>query len=198
MSFDWPVISAAFLQSFVTLLVILDPFGGLPVFLTLTKDFDLKRSRRSANRAIRVSAILLTIVIFVGMGILDFFSISLFSFQVGGGLILLILGLLYVLDIQVGSSDEYKSDIIIPMATPLIAGPGAITAVILLVSQFGFWIPLVATLVNLFIFWFAMYNAHYITRAIGKQGIEILSRIMGLLLVALAVEMLRGAWLGER
>lgn len=193
---DWPAFGAAFLQSFVTLLVILDPFGGLPVFLTLTKNFELKRSRRSANRAIRVSAILLTVVIFVGTGVLDFFGISLFSFQVGGALILLILGLLYVLDIQIGSAQDYQSDIIIPMATPLIAGPGAITAVILLVSQFGFWIPLAATLVNLFIFWFAMYNAHYITRAIGKQGIEILSRIMGLLLVALAVEMLRGAWLG--
>lgn len=196
MSIDWSITSSALLQSFVTLLVILDPFGGLPVFLTLTKDFDLKRSRRSATRAIRVSAVLLTIVIFVGIGVLDFFGISLFSFQVGGGLILLILGLIYVLDIQTSSSQDYKSDIIIPMATPLIAGPGAITAVILLVSQFGFWIPLAATLINLFIFWFAMYNAHYITRAIGRQGIEILSRIMGLLLVALAVEMLRGAWLG--
>ncbi|HCW75876.1 MAG TPA: hypothetical protein DHU63_04975 [Candidatus Marinimicrobia bacterium] len=193
---EWSVWGAAFLQSFVTLLVIMDPFGGLPIFLTLTKNFDLPRTRHSANRAIRVSFILLVIVVFVGTGVLDFFGISLFSFQVGGGLILLLLGLLYVLDIQVGSANDYKSDIIIPMATPLIAGPGAITAVILLVSQFGFWIPLAATLVNLFLFWFAMYNAHYITRAIGKQGIEILSRIMGLLLVALAVEMLRGAWLG--
>jgi len=186
----------AFMHSFVTLLVIMDPFGGLPVFMTLTKDYSDDRVKRSAHRAARVSLILLSVFVFVGEGVLKFFSISMFSFQVGGGIILLLLGLLYVLNINVGEDKDYAKDIVIPMATPLIAGPGAITAIIILVSLYGYWVPFLAMLVNLFIFWVAMYYARYIKKLIGEQGLEIMSRVMGLLLVALAIEMIRSAWLG--
>jgi len=184
----------AFMHAFVTLLVIMDPFGGLPVFMTLTKDYSEERAKHSAHRAARVSLILLTVFVFIGEGILKFFGISIFSFQVGGGLILLLIGLLYVLDITLGDAKDYSKDIVIPMATPLIAGPGAITAIILLVAQYGTWVPLMAMLVNLLIFWAAMYYARYIRRFIGEQGLEIMSRIMGLLLVALAIEMIHSAW----
>lgn len=185
---------SAFMHAFVTLLVIMDPFGGLPVFMTLTKDYTPERQKRSAHRATRVSFLLLLVFVFVGKGVLDFFGISLFSFQVGGGLILLILGLLYVLNINQHDDINYDKDIIIPMATPLIAGPGAITAIILLVSQYGYVIPLLAMIANLLIFWVAMYYARHINKALGEQGLEIMSRIMGLLLVALAIEMIRTAW----
>jgi len=190
MTFDY----TAFMHAFVTMLVIMDPFGGLPVFMTLTKDYSEERAKRSAHRATRVSFILLTIFVFVGEGILEFFGITMFSFQVGGGLILLLLGLLYVLDITLSDDKDYSKDIVIPMATPLIAGPGAITAIIILVSKYGYWIPLLAMLVNLFIFWVAMYYARYIKKGLGEQGLEIMSRVMGLLLVALAIEMIRSAW----
>lgn len=186
---------SSFMHAFVTLLVIMDPFGGLPVFMTLTKGYTEERAKRSAHRASRVSLILLTIFVFVGEGVLRFFGISMFSFQVGGGLILLLLGLLYVLDISLGDDKDYSKDIVIPMATPLIAGPGAITAIIILVSQYGLWVPLLAMLLNLLIYWLAMYYARYIKKILGEQGLEILSRVMGLLLVALAIEMIRSAWM---
>ncbi len=184
----------ALLHSFVTLLVIMDPFCGLPVFITLTKDYSEDRAKQSAHRATRVSLVLLTIFIFVGDKILNFFGISIFSFQVGGGLILLLLGLLYVLDISIGEDKNYSKDIVIPMATPLIAGPGAITAIIILVAQYGILAPMLAMLLNLVIFWAAMYYARYIKKIIGEQGLEIMSRIMGLLLVALAIELIYSAW----
>ncbi len=182
------------LPSFVTLLVILDPFGGIPVFMTLTREYDNVRTHQAANRAIRVSFILLALFLFAGNGILNFFGISIFSFQIGGGLILLILGLAYTLDISLYKNMDYAQGIIVPMATPLIAGPGAITAIILLVARYGFIAPLIAVSLNLLIFWLAMYNASYIKKFIGKQGVEILSRIMGLLLVALAIEMISDAF----
>ena len=190
MSFDLD----AFLHAFVTLLVIMDPFGGLPVFMTLTKDYSEQRAKHSAHRATRVSLLLLLVFVILGDRVLAFFGISIFSFQVGGGLILLLLGLLYVLDISWGDDKDYSKDIVIPMATPLIAGPGAITAIILLDAQYGMLIPLLAMLANLMIFWAAMYYARYIKRFLGQQGLEIMSRIMGLLLVALAIEMINSAW----
>ncbi|NOZ08027.1 MAG: MarC family protein [FCB group bacterium] len=182
------------LHSFVTLLVILDPFGGIPVFLLLTREYDTRRTRKAANRAIRVSLILLLVFLFAGGYILKFFGISIFSFQIAGGLILLVLGVAYTLDINLYGELDYSRDIIVPMATPLIAGPGAITAIIILVHHYGYLMPLAAVLLNLFIFWLAMYNATYIKRYIGRQGVSILSRIMGLLLVALSVEMMREAF----
>lgn len=182
-----------FLNSFVTLLVIMDPFGGLPVFMTLTRQYDDARTRKSANRAVLVSLILMVVFLFIGNPILSFFGISLFSFQVGGGLILLVIGIAYVLDITWGKDRDYSKDIIIPMATPLIAGPGAITALILLVSQYGYWIPLAGVFAVLILFWITLFNAKFIRRFIGFQGLEILSRIMGLILVALAIEMIRSA-----
>jgi multiple antibiotic resistance protein len=121
-------------DSFIMLLVIMDPFGGLPIFLTLTKEYSDQRIKRSAFRAIRVSAILLFLFLIVGENVLTFFGITIFSFQVGGGLILLMLGLMYVLDVSLSNDKDYSKDIIIPMATPLIAGPGAITAIIILVN----------------------------------------------------------------
>ncbi|RMF10374.1 MAG: MarC family protein [Candidatus Neomarinimicrobiota bacterium] len=191
---DW---TTGFLQAFVTLLVIMDPFGGLPVFMTLTRDYDDQRTRKSAHRAVFVSLVLMIVFLFIGQPLLHFFGISLFSFQVGGGLILLVIGVAYVLDITWGKDRDYSKDIIIPMATPLIAGPGAITALILLVNQYGYWIPLLGVLAVLFLFWLFLYNAKYIKRVIGYQGLEILSRIMGLILVALAIEMIRSAgWRG--
>lgn len=182
------------LHSFVTLLVIMDVFGGLPVFMTLTSGYEPVRAKKSAHRAARVSLILLTVFVFAGQAVLDFFGITIFSFQVGGGLVLLLIGLTYVLDINLGGEKDYTKDIVIPMATPLIAGPGAITAIIILVNLYGYWVPLIAMLLNLFIFWQAMYHARHIRKLIGEQGLEIMSRIMGLLLTALAIEMIREAW----
>lgn len=178
-----------FVKSFVMLLVIMDPFGGIPIFLGLTKGFKLKRMRKSANRAIRVASIILLVFLFLGTFILDFFSISLESFKIAGGIILLILGLSYVLDIKLQQKDKhYEHDITIPMATPLIAGPGVLTSIIILVSLYGFWIPLAAALLNLLIFWLLMRYSNYLHKVIGDQGSEILTRIMGLILTSIAVE----------
>ena len=74
------------------------------------------------------------------------------------------------------------------MATPLIAGPGVLTATIILVSLYGFWIPFAAAILNLLIFWLLMRYSNYLHHVIGDQGSEILTRIMGLILTSIAVE----------
>lgn len=178
-----------FVKSFVMLLVIMDPFGGIPIFLSLTKGFKLKRMRKSATRAIKVASIIILIFLFLGSFILEFFSISLESFKIAGGIILLILGILYVFDIKIQKEQkQYEHDITIPMATPLIAGPGVLTATIILVSLYGFWIPFAAAILNLLIFWLLMRYSNYLHHVIGDQGSEILTRIMGLILTSIAVE----------
>jgi len=179
-----------FLKSFVTILVIMDPFGGVPVFIMLTKDDTVERMRRSANRAAMVATILIFLFLFLGTLILEFFSISLESFKVAGGIILFLVGLTYVMDIQFGNELEkgYERDITVPMATPLIAGPGVITAVIISVSLYGYPVTIAAAGINLILFWVLMRYSHWLNKIIGRQGSEILSRVMGLILTAMAVE----------
>lgn len=179
-----------FIKSFIMILVIMDPFGGVPVFIMLTRDDTVARMRRSANRAAIVATILIFLFLFLGRVILDFFSISLESFKVAGGIILFLVGLTYVMDIHFGSEIEkgYERDITVPMATPLIAGPGVITAVIISVNLYGFAVTIAAAALNLFIFWLLMRYSHMLNKVIGRQGSEILSRVMGLILTAMAVE----------
>lgn len=179
-----------FLKSFVMILVIMDPFGGIPVFIMLTKDDTIQRMRRSANRATVVASILIFLFLFLGTIILEFFSISLESFKVAGGIILFLVGLTYVMDIHFGSEIEkgYERDITVPMATPLIAGPGVITAVIISVSLYGYPVTIAAAAINLLLFWVLMRYSHILNKVIGRQGSEILSRVMGLILTAMAVE----------
>jgi multiple antibiotic resistance protein len=179
-----------FIKSFIMILVIMDPFGGVPVFIMLTQDDTVARMRRSANRAAVVATILIFTFLFLGTLILEFFSISLESFKVAGGIILFLVGLTYVMDIHFGNEIEkgYERDITVPMATPLIAGPGVITAVIISVNLYGYPMTIVAATLNLFIFWVLMRYSHLLNKVIGRQGSEILSRVMGLILTAMAIE----------
>ena len=88
------------LKSFITLFVIMDPFGGIPIFISLTKGFREKDRIRNANSAIGVAAGLLFIFLFFGVAIFSFFGISTSSFMIAGGIILLVLGVMYVLGIR--------------------------------------------------------------------------------------------------
>ncbi|MBC8495755.1 MarC family protein [archaeon] len=171
------------------ILVIMDPFAGVPVFFSLTKEFSIKKMRLSANRAIKVASILILLFILFGNQILNLFSISFGSFKIAGGIILLIIGLSYVLDFKIRRQyKHYDQDITVPMATPLIAGAGVFTSVIILVSLYGYWVTLIAAALNLILFWLLMRYSNHLHKVLGHQGAEILSRIMGLILAALAVE----------
>ena len=84
------------LESFITLFVIMDPLGNLPIFMSLTKGMPIKEIRKNIDRAVFVAAVLLFVFLFLGLKIFEFFGINLDSFQIAGGIILLIIGILYV------------------------------------------------------------------------------------------------------
>ncbi len=181
-----------FFKVFLTLLAIMDPFGGIPMFLSLTKKYTIQKMRRSATRAIKVSALLMIAFIFFGEKILVFFNVSFASFQIGGGIILLLLGIFYVLDIAFTSYKQhnYSRDITIPLATPLIVGAGVFTTLIILVKQYGHLLVFLASILALFVFWLLMRYSNMIKKWVGEQGLEILSKLMGLIIVAIAVELI--------
>ncbi len=180
---------------------LVDPFAALPTFLAVTADQDAARRVRTARKASLTSFIILTTFALVGKYIFKLFGITIPAFEICGGIILLLIGL-DMLEAKRSPTQEApgeaqaasaKEDVgIVPMGIPMLAGPGAITSVMVLVGQVEAAWQMVAVLgaigITAMICFVVLGSATRVARLLGDTGIRILVRIMGLLLVALAVQ----------
>jgi multiple antibiotic resistance protein len=184
-----------FVQVFVTLVVIMDPLGNAPIFLGLAGTRDAKSHRRLARQAVYVAGGVIGAFALFGQQILSSLGISIAAIQGSGGLLLL----LVALELLTGKSDdpEGRDDVnvaLVPLGTPLIAGPGAIAATIVYVRQaHGFHdasaiaLALIAVLV---LVWLALTFSSALLKFLRPGGIHLMSRIFGLLLSAIAVQLI--------
>ncbi|MBW2984424.1 MarC family protein [Candidatus Woesearchaeota archaeon] len=180
------------LKAFITLFVIMDPFASMPIFLGLTKGLPKRKVAENATNAITVAAILLFLFLFFGLSILGFFRININSFTIAGGIILLIIGIQYVLGIKFKEEKVKEYDVAsVPIGTPLITGPGVITTTIILVNEFGYMITMIAAAASLLLAWLFLFFSARVYRFIGEHWARVLSRVMGLLLAAIAVEFIK-------
>lgn len=187
-----------FVEVFVTLLVIMDPLGNAPIFLSLAGTRDAKARRRLARQAAYVAGGVTGVFALFGQQILSSLGISIAAIQGSGGLLLL----LVALELLTGRSDnpEGRDDVnvaLVPLGTPLIAGPGAIAAIIVYVRQaHGFHdasaiaIALVAVLI---LVWLALRFSLVLLNLLRASGIHLMTRIFGLLLSAIAVQLIANA-----
>lgn len=180
---------------------LVDPFAAIPSFIALTEGANAHARKRMARRATLTCLIVLTAFALAGQYIFNLFGIKLPAFEIAGGLILLLIGI-DMLEAKRSptqeSTDEteeasHKDDAsIVPMGIPMLAGPGAISSVMVLVGEAQNWWQMGAILVSIGATAFASYwvlvGADRIRRLLGETGIRILVRIMGLLLVALAMQ----------
>ena len=192
---DWHVV----FEEFVTIWVVVDPIGTIPIFLAATKGMDPKQRSQVAIKAIFAATLVLFFFIVVGQILLEALGISLVSFRIAGGIILF----LFALTMIFGSSSSNAANgagstadqnvAIFPLAVPAIAGPGAILAVVVLTDNHRFSIPEQAwttatMLAVLAITMAALLLANPIYRMIGESGASIVSRVMGMVLAAVAVD----------
>lgn len=177
-----------FLKAFFSLFVIMDAFGNVPIYAILCQKLSQKKCAENANKAVFVAGALLFLFLFFGNLVLLFFGIDFISFKVAGGIIIGIIGLKFVLGLRFREQRamEYRLAIV-PLATPLITGPGVITTVIFLVHQYGYLLTILVSLLNLFITLVALRNAPRLFRLIGKQGADVITRLMGIILTAIGV-----------
>jgi len=175
------------LEAFVTLFVIMDPLGSLPLFMSLTKGMPTKEIRRNVDKAVFVAAVLLFIFLFLGLKIFEFFGINLDSFQIAGGIILLIIGILYVFGTSLKYVKHHGTDLSIPIGTPLLTGPGAITTIIILVKQDGTLVTVIAAFLTLLATWIILLNSARLYKILGEHWSNVISRVMGIILAAVAV-----------
>jgi multiple antibiotic resistance protein len=175
------------------LFFIFDPFASVPVFIAMTKGYDEKALVSCANRAVLVAVLLFVIFVFIGQPLLDLFGITVDGFRVAGGLVLLLMSMEIIFGLNlIRSGDQNVAWVII--ATPILTGPGVITTAIILAVQYNPLTVLLAGSFSLVITWFLMRNAHTVTRIVGNQVIDIFSKVVGLLIAAMAIEyMFRGA-----
>ena len=187
-----------FTSAFVTLFVIMDPIGTVPLFLSLTGGYPPDRIRRAARQAVLVSFVVISVFAFFGQRILAYLHVSLPALQCAGGLLLL----LVALELLTGRGDEPTRQgdanvALVPLGTPLLAGPGAIVATMVFskrVDNTGDFtaVTLAVVAVHLCI-WVAMTFSIPILRLLRESGILLVTRIAGLLLSAIAVQLVADA-----
>ena len=183
-----------FLTTAVTIFVIVDPPGLLPVFLGLTNALTPRQRRRAADRASLVAFGVIAVFAIFGKQILDYLQVSVPALQVSGGLLLLLIAL----ELLMGKAEEPVGHdgvnvAIVPLGTPLMAGPGAIVATMLAVqrspSLAGYVTVALALITVMFLVWVFLRYAGLIRAVLRESGTVLASRIAGLLLSAIAVQM---------
>ena len=178
----------AFLEVFVTLLVIMDPAGTAPIFVSLTSRMDPGQRRWAAVRAMGAAGLLIIGFALFGGVVLDFLGVSLGSLSVAGGLLLLLVALEMLRGFDEATDPE--ADIaLVPLATPLVAGPGAIATVIVLARQRPEGAVLGGAVAALVAMLVALLLAGTIARFIPRQFLHFLTRVFGLLLAGIAVQL---------
>ncbi len=185
-------------ETFVTLFVIMDPPGTVPIFLGLTSTMTASARGRAARQAVLVALLVITLFAVFGQGILSYLHITLPALQGAGGLLLL----LVALDLLTGKADEPSADAdvnvaLVPLGTPLLAGPGAIVATMVFVQQAEEAADVVAVGLGIVLvhvsLYLAMRFASQIHRVLGESGVVLVTRIAGLLLSAIAVQLVADA-----
>ncbi|GAB7190337.1 MarC family protein [Kineococcus sp. NUM-3379] len=185
-------------ETFVTLFVIMDPLGTVPIFLGLTSRLAAHERARAARQAVLVAFGVIVAFAVFGQRILDYLHVSLPALQTAGGLLLL----LVALELLTGKTDEPTSTVgvnvaLVPLGTPLLAGPGAIVATMVFVQGARGAGDLLAVaagivLVHLALF-LSMRFADVVHRVLGEGGVILVTRIAGLLLSAIAVQLVADA-----
>ena len=188
---------------FTALLVILDPFAVIPIFLGLTQGYSTAERNRAVTLASITVAIVLSLSAMFGETMLTVLGTSLSSFRVGGGIVLLLMALtmLRAQPDQMRTTPAEKAEAagreniaIVPIAIPLLAGPGSISTVIIQMHRPGaefhlLWVIAIILLVTLLL-WIVLLLANPIGRLLGPIGLNIMNRLFGLILTAIAVEIM--------
>jgi multiple antibiotic resistance protein len=190
------------IRAFVTFFTIIDPVGLAPVVIGLTAHLEEAQRRRVVTRAVIISAAIIAFFALVGRFLLDHLGINLYAFNIAGGLLLFLVAVDMLFGRSSGTretkaeSEEAmtREDIsIFPLAIPMIAGPGTIATTILYVglatpNLLDMLSVAAAILSALFAAWLVMRSSMWIIRRIGRTGILVLSRILGIVLAALATQ----------
>src|SRR5208283_1552002 len=175
-------------RAFVALFIIVDPFGNIHIFVGLTENITDAQRKKTYNTAILVGFALLLVFSFTGQEILSLFGLSIYSFEVAGGILLLIIAIRILISGFHESTESPESLGAVPIAIPLLVGPGAITTTIFNLQSYGTIITILAVVVVLALTWVILRFINGFYKVLGKTGAIVIARVMALLIAAIAVQ----------
>lgn len=179
------------IQPILLLFIVMDPLGNAPLFYVLTKNLEPRERRRIINNSIIVAMIILFLFAIIGDIVMDYLGVSISDFKIAAGLVLLIYSILGFLEIRLTPKSDMESLAIVPLATPLLAGPGAIASVIYIKYTFGPHIAIASILIASLIVLPFLHIGGLLDRVLGKNGTLILDKVMMLLMSAFAISIIR-------
>ena len=180
-----------FLLSFIPLFVAIDVIGAVPLFISLTNGIEMPKRKRLITDSTLTALIIAVIFLLGGKMIFNYLGITENDFRVGGGILLLILS---VVDLVFSSDKPKKPDTtigVVPLGIPLIIGPAALTTILIVVDQYGYFMAITSILVNLIIVWAVLRNSSLLMRLMGEGGSKAFAKVAALLMAAIAIMMIR-------
>ena len=181
-----------FFLSFIPLFVAIDVLGLIPLFLSLTSEMD-KGARNKLTTDASVTALIVSIIfLFGGKMIFNYLGITENDFRVGGGVVLLVIAVVELIN----PSEEHRAPSqtigVVPIGIPLIMGPAALTTILIIVDQYGYFPAILALLTNIFIVWLVFRNATHLLNLLGEAGSKAVAKVAALFMAAIAIMMIRG------
>ncbi|VVB99800.1 MarC family integral membrane protein [uncultured archaeon] len=179
------------ITAFVALFIVMDPFSSVPVFITLTKKYTQEKKNEAALVATVVAAGVSLGFLFAGPYLLNVMGIRMESFSIAGGVLMFMIAVSFALGIDFGKKETDTPVEAVIIGVPLLAGPGVMLSVMLLSTSLGIGNVIIAAVAACTASYIILRLSSLIQRVIGQNGLEILSRVMGVLLAAFAMEYIR-------
>ena len=182
--------TVALIKAIIVLFVVIDPIGTIPIALGLTKNLETKKKRSFIKNSVITVLILLLIFAFAGSEILSIFEISLSSFMIAGGTLLFIVAIEFLThgEWRLGGGNLEKEGGIVPLAFPLLSGPGALTVVLISFQSSGGLITLLSIIGVTAITYLVLLVSEPINRILGKRGSLIVTRVFAIFIAAFAIQ----------
>src|SRR5215211_8780899 len=184
-----PTFQTDIITSVIALFIVIDPIGNIPLFIAFTKKLEKAEHKTVSKTAILTAAALLLLFGVAGTQILQVFGITIFSFMIAGGTLLFIIAIELLTYGEWRFVGNVKEEVgVVPIAFPLLAGPGAITAVIILYQTSGFLITVISIIIVIAITYVILRMVNPIYKVLGNRGSMIVSRVFAVIIAAIAVE----------
>jgi multiple antibiotic resistance protein len=181
-----------FVLTFIPLFIVIDAFGNLPFLIAAGQDMDRRQQLKMVHYAVLTATVVGLIFLFFGQFILNVMGIKVPEFAIAGGIILLVLSIMYMITGHMVTVVKEEMVAIVPIGTPLTVGPATITTLLLLAGRFPLYTVLISFALNMLVTWIIFLLSQKIAGFMGRGGLTAVSRVFSLLLAAIAVSMVIG------
>jgi multiple antibiotic resistance protein len=179
----------SFLLTFVPLFIVLDAVGTLPFLISLSEECTIKERSKIINIAVITATVVGFLFLFLGKIILNLMGISVGSFAIGGGIILMVLSINTMVSGHSIEAQKEEMVAVVPIGTPLTVGPATIATLLLLSTQYPLYWVVISFALNVILVWVIFVSGSFLMKFLGQGGVKAVSKVSSLLLAAIAVNM---------